>query len=64
MRKEFWKFLEELDGKWRETKHFPICRKLQKQYYEDVEEEEKEEEGKKEKEEEEEELEWKKDKIK
>lgn len=63
MRKEFWKFLEELDGKWRETKHFPICRKLQKQYYEDVEEEEKEE-GKKEKEEEEEELEWKKDKIK
>lgn len=61
MRKEFWKFLEELDGKWRETKHFPICRKLQKQYYEDVEEEEKEE-GKKEKEEEE--LEWKKDKIK
>ena len=43
MRKEFWKFLEELDGKWRETKHFPICRKLQKQYYEDVEEEEKEE---------------------
>lgn len=62
MRKEFWKFLEELDGKWRETKHFPICKKLQKQYYEDVEEEEKEEEGKKEKEEEE--LEWKKDKIK
>ena len=56
--------MEELDGKWRETKHFPICRKLQKQYYEDVEEEEKEEEGKKEKEEEEEELEWKKDKIK
>ena len=39
MRKEFWKFLEELDGKWRETKHFPICKKLQKQYYEDVEEE-------------------------
>ena len=61
MRKEFWKFLEELDGKWRETKHFPICKKLQKQYYEDVEEEEKEE-GKKEKEAEE--LEWKKDKIK
>lgn len=61
MRKEFWKFLEELDGKWRETKHFPICRKLQRKYYEDVEEEEKEE-GKKEKEEEE--LEWKKDKIK
>ena len=52
--------MEELDGKWRETKHFPICKKLQKQYYEDVEEEK--EEGKKEKEEEE--LEWKKDKIK
>ena len=63
MRKEFWKFLEELDGKWRETKHFPICKKLQKQYYEDVEEEEKEEEGKKE-EGKKEELEWKRDKIK
>ena len=54
MRREFWKFLEELDGKWRETKHFPICKKLQKKYYEDVEEEEKKEKRK-------EELEWKSD---
>ena len=56
MRREFWKFLEELGGKWRETKHFPICKKLQKKYYEDVEEEEKKEEKERK-----EELEWKSD---
>ena len=39
MKKEFSNFLEELDEKWRQTKHFPICHKLQRKYYEDVEEE-------------------------
>lgn len=40
MRREFWKFLEELDAKWGKAKHFPICKKLQRQYYDRVEDDE------------------------